>query len=205
MVTGNQTSTGSGAANHKNSVPAAPSISSQGTNAGTGRNNSTNSNSHFRQQQQNQSSRGPCGNTATTENSGSTPARGQTHQLPYSDYRYDQQRGTQPQTRFDERLNQRYSPPVYPPTPSINTSFPGQDALSCSLIQIAENQTRSINALLASQQSQVDAYKEMARSNKMRDDALFESTEVYDGSNPSIFKCWLDNIDVSPRGTSGKN
>ena len=134
-----------------------------------------------------------------TKNLENAPPGGQPHQqqdsnnaqFPYRDHRYSQQRGTQPQTRFDERLNQRYSPPVYPPTLSINSSFPGQDALSHSLIQIAENQTRSIDAL-----SQVDAYKEMARSNKMReDDTLFESIEVYDRSNPSIFECWLDNID----------
>ena len=47
-----------------------------------------------------------------------------------------------PHSRFDERYNQRYSPPVFPPTPSLNSSFP--EALSRSLLQIAENQSRTI-------------------------------------------------------------
>ena len=55
---------------------------------------------------------------------------------------------------------------------------------------------RSINALVASQQSQIDAYKEMARTNKMREDnVLFNSIEVYDGTNPAKFERWLDSID----------
>ena len=38
----------------------------------------------------------------------------------------------------------RYSPPVFPPTPSLNSSFP--EALSRSLLQIAENQSRTIDS-----------------------------------------------------------
>ena len=48
----------------------------------------------------------------------------------------------------------------------------------------------------ASQEAQAEAYKEMSRTNKMRDDdALFNSIKVYDGSNPTKFKKWIDNID----------
>ena len=100
----------------------------------------------------------------------------------------------QTHARFDERYNQRYSPPVFPPTPSLNSSFP--EALSRSLLQIAENQSRIIDTMKASQEAQAAAYKEMTKSNKMRDDdALFHSTEVYDGSNPIKFEKWIDSID----------
>ena len=55
----------------------------------------------------------------------------------------------QPHARFDERYNQRYSPSVFPPTPSLNSSFP--EVLCISLLQIAENQSRTIEAMKASQ------------------------------------------------------
>ena len=86
------------------------------------------------------------------------------------------------------------APPVFPPTPSLNSSFP--EALSKSLLQIAENQSRTIEAMKASQEAQAVAYKEMTKTNKMRDDdALFHSIEVYDGSNPTKFEKWIDSID----------
>ena len=48
----------------------------------------------------------------------------------------------------------------------------------------------------ASQKGQGEAYREMSRTNKMRDDdALFNSIEVYDGSNPTKFEKWMDSID----------
>ena len=48
----------------------------------------------------------------------------------------------------------------------------------------------------ASQEAQAEAYKEMSRSNKMRDDdALFNSIKVYDGTNPAKFEKWIDSID----------
>ena len=63
------------------------------------------------------------------------------------------------------------------------------EALSKSLLQIAENQSRTIEAMKASQEAQAAAYKEMTQTNKMRDDdALFHSIEVYDGSNPQNSK-----------------
>ena len=40
-----------------------------------------------------------------------------------------------------------------------------------------------------SQEAQDEAYREMSRTNKMRDDdALFNSIEVYDRSNPDKFE-----------------
>ena len=36
----------------------------------------------------------------------------------------------------------------------------------------------------------------MMKTNKMRDDdTLFNSIEVYDGSNPTKFEKWIDSID----------
>ena len=63
-------------------------------------------------------------------------------------------------------------------------------------MQIAENQSRTIEAMKASQEAQAVAYKEMTKTNKMRDDdTLFHSIEVYDGSNPTKFEKWIDSID----------
>ena len=54
----------------------------------------------------------------------------------------------------------------------------------------------------ASQEAQTAAYKEMRKTNKMRDDdALFHSIEVYDGSNPIKFEKWVDSIDLATRIT----
>ena len=61
--------------------------------------------------------------------------------------------------------------------------------LSKSLLQISENQSRTIEAMKASQEAQAAAYKEMTKTNKMWDnDTLFHSIEVYDSSNPT--KVW---------------
>ena len=113
----------------------------------------------------------------------------------FRNYNYDYRESQrQPHARFDERYNQRYSPPAFPPTPSLNSSFP--EALSKSLLKIAENQSRTIEVMKASQKAQVVAYKEMTKTNKMRDDdALFHSIEVYDDSNPTKFEKWIDSID----------
>ena len=47
----------------------------------------------------------------------------------------------------------------------------------------------------ASQEAQAEAYREMSRINKMRDDdTLFNSIEVYDGTNPAKFEKWMDSI-----------
>ena len=46
----------------------------------------------------------------------------------FRNYGHNKQRGVQSHTRFDEKYNQQYSPPIYPPTPPLNSSFP--EALS---------------------------------------------------------------------------
>ena len=49
---------------------------------------------------------------------------------------------------------------------------------------------------MASQEAQAEVYKEMSRTNKMRDDdPLFSSIKIYDGSNPAKFEKWIDSID----------
>ena len=106
----------------------------------------------------------------------------------YRNYNYDYRESQrQPHARFDKRYNQRYSPPAFPPTPSLNSSFLG--VLSKSLLQIPENQLRTIEVMKASQEAQAATYKEMTKTNKMGDDnALFHSIELYDGSNPTKLK-----------------
>ena len=70
------------------------------------------------------------------------------------------------------------------------------DAVGRSIIQLAENQSRSLDFILAGQQSQMDAYREMTHSNQAREDnALFAGIEVYDGKDPSRFKGWLDAVE----------
>ena len=83
-----------------------------------------------------------------------------------------------------------------PPNTVNRWIFSGQDALSRFLIQIAENQSRSIDAMLASQESQASAYRELTHSKKIwKMVALFESIEIYNGSNPAKFEWWLDDMD----------
>ena len=61
----------------------------------------------------------------------------------------------------------------------------------------------------ASQEAQAEAYMEMSRTNKMRDDdALFNSIEVYDRSNPAKFEKQLTASIKPPvlqAGTSERN
>ena len=69
------------------------------------------------------------------------------------------------------------------------------DAVGRSIIQLAENQSHSLDFILVGQQSQMDAYREMTHSNQAReDDALFAGIEVYDGEDPSRFESWLDTV-----------
>ena len=70
------------------------------------------------------------------------------------------------------------------------------DAVGRSIIQLAENQSHSLDFILAGQQSQMDAFKEMTHSNQAReDDALFAGIPVYDGEDPSCFEGWLDVVE----------
>ena len=156
------------------------------------------SNSYFSRGNQNNYSGDPRRNTLAGSARHSTTGSQQSQysnqpNSNFRDYGYNQQRGSQSHARFDERYNQQYSPPIYPPTPSLNSSFP--EALSKSLLQIAENQSRTIEVMKASQEAQAEACKEMSRTDKMRDDdALFNSIEVYDGTNPAKFEKWMDSI-----------
>ena len=59
---------------------------------------------------------------------------------------------------FNEGYNKRYSPPTFP-SPGFNTL--ASDAVGRSIIQLAENQSHSLDFILAGQQSQMDAYREM--------------------------------------------
>ena len=84
-------------------------------------------------------------------------------------------------------------PPTFP-SPGFNNTM-ASDAVGRSIIQLAENQSHSLDFILAGQQSQMDAYKEMTCSNQAReDDALFAGIEVYDGEDPSCFEGWLDAV-----------
>ena len=182
---GNAQTTGNTTGNTNPPAPPHPQATSQGTNTKISGNsaptNSSNRNTQSKfssmlsQGYQNQHHDFPNRITGTSGTGWQQPSNQQRYnnnaQFPYRDYRYEQQqRAAQPQAWFDKSHNQRYSPPAYLPTPSINSSFSGNDTLSRSLIQIIQNQTRPIDALLASQQSQIDTYREMTRSNKMRED-----------------------------------
>ena len=69
------------------------------------------------------------------------------------------------------------------------------DAVGRSIIQLAENQSHSLDFILVGQQSQMDAYREMTCSNQAReDDALFAGIKVYNGEDPSRFEGWLDVV-----------
>ena len=95
---------------------------------------------------------------------------------------------------FNERFNRRYSPPIFP-SPGFNNTM-ASDAVGRSIIQLAENQSCSLDFILAGQQSQMDTYKEMTCSNQAReDDTLFAGIQVYDGEDPSHFKGWLDAVE----------
>ena len=173
----------------------------------TGSYQPNNDNSQFSRGNQNHSS-DQRRNTATGPGQHSTREQ-QNHYAnnsssSFRNYGYQPRGPTQSHAWFDERYNQQYSPPIYPPTPSLNSSFP--EALSKSLLQIAENQSRIIEAMKASQEAEAEAYK-MSRTNKMRDDnTLFNSIEVYDGSNPAKFEKWIDSIDQATHiGTSERN
>ena len=56
--------------------------------------------------------------------------------------------------------------------------------------------SHSLDFILAGQQSQMDAYREMTRSNQAReDDALFAGINVYNGEDPLKFEGWLDTVE----------
>ena len=60
--------------------------------------------------------------------------------------------------------NRRYSPPMFPSLTFNNTM--ASDAVGRSIIQLAEDQSHSLDFILVGQQSQMDAYREMTHSNQ---------------------------------------
>ena len=113
-----------------------------------------------------------------------------------------QQTGTNPSfpprgqqhAHFNEGFNRRYSPLTFP-SPGFNNTM-ASDTVGRYIIQLAENQSHSLDFILAGQQSQMDAYKEMTHSNQAReDDALFAGIQVYDGEDLSCFEGWLDAVE----------
>ena len=92
--------------------------------------------------------------------------------------------GDKQHAHFNEGYNKRYSPPTFL-SPGFNNTL-ASDAVGRSIIQLAENQSHSLDFILVGQQSQMDAYREMTCSNQAReDDALFAGIEVYNGEDPS--------------------
>ena len=99
----------------------------------------------------------------------------------------------QQHAHFNEGFNRRYFPPIFL-SPEFNNTM-ASDAVGRSIIQLAENQSHSLDFILAGQQSQLDTYKEMTCSNQAReDDTLFAGIPVYDGEDPSHFEGWLDAV-----------
>ena len=95
---------------------------------------------------------------------------------------------------FDEGYNRRYSPPMFLSLTFNNTM--ASDAVGRSIIQLAENQSHSLDFILVGQQSQMDTYREMTHSNQAQEDnALFAGIDVYDGEDPSKFEGWLDTVE----------
>ena len=70
----------------------------------------------------------------------------------------------QQHAHFNEGYNRRYSPPTFP-SPAFNNTMTSH-AVGRSIIQLAENQSRSLDFILVGQQSQMDAYREMTHSNQ---------------------------------------
>ena len=94
----------------------------------TGSYQPNNHNSQSSRGNQNYSSRCPAREQHCYDNNSNSSFRNYGHQL----------RGpTQSHARFDERYNHQYSPPIYPPTPSLNTSFPEALSLYCRLWRIS--------------------------------------------------------------------
>ena len=100
----------------------------------------------------------------------------------------------QQHAHFNKGYNRRYSPPTFPSL-AFNNSM-AIDAVGRSIIQLAENQSRSLDFILAGQQSKMDAYREMTHSNQVwEDDTLFAGINVYNGEDPSKFEGWLDAVE----------
>ena len=156
--------------------------------AGSAHHNTNNTpSSHIDGREQNQPNGGPH-RSQHREQASAAPRGEQSDNNPNFPPRRQQH------THFNIGYNRRYSPPMFP-SPAFNNTM-ASDAFGRSIIQLAENQSRSLDFILAGQQSQMDAYREMTRSNQARkDDALFAGIEVYDGEDPSRFESWLDAVE----------
>ena len=89
-----------------------------------------------------------------------------------------------------------YSPYHFAPSPALSA---GSDLLSCSIMQLAETQSRSLEIFAAQQKSQIDVYQELTRSNKEKEhDTLFTLIPVFDGDRTQCEQ-WLDDMDQATR------
>ena len=89
-----------------------------------------------------------------------------------------------------------YSPYHFAPSPALSA---GSNLLSCSIMQLAETQSHSLEIFAAQQKSQIDIYQELTRSNKEKEhDTLFTSIPVFDGDHTQCEQ-WLDNMDQATR------
>ena len=73
----------------------------------------------------------------------------------------------QQHAHFNEGFNRRL-PPIFP-SPGFNNTM-ASDAVGRSIIQLAENQSCSLDFILVGQQSQMDACKELTCCNQARED-----------------------------------
>ena len=108
--------------------------------------------SHIDGRGQNQHYGGPQ-RSQPREQTGAAPRGKQTDNNPNFPPRRQQH------THFNEGYNRRYSPPTFP-SPAFNNTM-ASNAVGRSIIQLAENQSHSLDFILAGQQSQMDAYREM--------------------------------------------
>ena len=123
----------------------------------------------------------------------STQGKHNHNSFPYRDYRYYEQLR---QTRFNEKQNQLYSPYHFAPLPALSA---GSDMFSCSIMQLAETQSHSLEIFAAQQKSQIDVYQELTKSNKEKEhDALFTSIPFFDGDHTQCEQ-WLDDMDQLTR------
>ena len=155
----------------------------------------TNSNpfSHIDRRGHNQHYGGPQ-RSQPREQTGAAPRGEQTDNNPKFPPRRQQH------AHFNEGYNRRYSPPMFPSLAFNNTM--ASNAVGRSIIQLAENQSHSLDFILAGQQSQMDAYREMTCSNQAREDGtLFAGIDVYDGEDPSKFEGWLDAVEQACKMT----
>ena len=140
-----------------------------------------------------------------TENSGNYIPSGQqlctNNPFPYRDYKYDQNRAGNQQTRFDERYNRQYSPNYnyhhYQPFPLV--SIEGPD-LSTTLIDLANIQSRSLDLMVANQKSQQHVYNELTRANKNKaNEAMLTAIDTYDGIDRTKFEEWINELNQACR------